>query len=383
MKKAILQIACIFLTISGIAQSKQTVNTVLAAAENSKSGNFKDVLTGFYQLAFKTLSTDEKALELNSSLFAFIKKYDGDILKTRNRAGITFLRNFQVSTKVNLNENFDFKGYSAGFTYAIVNARDKSFVNLRNTEYDLHNTEFKKLLRGVINSTFLVQSVAMTADEKKDLTELLNTISNDIVNNRDTTHDPLYATVVNTLDGVINANNYFKKIDRAPGFYNTTSARTYIDNLRANYISGLESKPLWTISVDGFADKKSRINRINAETIFLVGNHFGELDARVKFSYADTLAISMPRSALNAKIGYNFKLVKGNDNKSVFELKGYGEYNDVLKNAMPDEKVSTFLANAEFRLRLTDDLWLPFTIKYDIENANLLGLLNITYNFGG
>jgi hypothetical protein len=41
-----------------------------------------------------------------------------------------------------------------------------------------------------------------------------------------------------------------------------------------------------------------------------------------------------------------------------------------------------FSANAEIRLRVAEDLWIPFVIKYDIKNSNFLGFLNITYNFG-
>ncbi|MDI1256293.1 MAG: hypothetical protein PSV16_09330 [Flavobacterium sp.] len=362
-----------------MAQTKQRVNAALTAAENSKSGNFKDILNGFYQLAFKTLSKDEKAIEFNSSLFAFIKKHDNDILKTRTRADIRFLRNFQVNTKINLDDEFNFNGYSAGFTYAIVNERDRSFVNLTGTDYDLHNVEFKRLLMGVTNSYLIPGPPGITAADRSILTESLNTISNDIVNDRDS-GEALYATVVADLDAAIAASPYFGALPGAP--YTTVSARALISGLRATHMNNLENKPLWTISTDGIADKNNKFNRINAETIFLAGNRFGELDFRAKFSYADTLAVSMPRSVINAKLGYNFKVIKGSDNKSVLELKGYGEYNNILKNALPDEKESTFLANAELRVRVTDNLWIPFTIKYDIENANVLGFLNISYNFG-
>ncbi len=107
------------------------------------------------------------------------------------------------------------------------------------------------------------------------------------------------------------------------------------------------------------------------------------MDLRAKFAYADTTALNMPRTAFNAKAGWNFKILKNKaDNKSVFELKFYGEYNKIFRNALPDEEENNILADADIRLRITDELWLPFTIKYDTKNSNFLGFLNVTYNFG-
>ena len=68
-------------------------------------------------------------------------------------------------------------------------------------------------------------------------------------------------------------------------------------------------------------------------------------------------------------------------NQSYFEVKVYGEYNAIFNNLIADEKKNNFLANSDIRIRLTDDLWIPITIKYDTDKSNFLGFLNVTYNF--
>jgi hypothetical protein len=117
----------------------------------------------------------------------------------------------------------------------------------------------------------------------------------------------------------------------------------------------------------------------------LQGNKNGnkEIDLRAKLTYQDTISTnSLPRVDFKTTAGINFKISKSKDNISFFEVKAALEYNAILKNALENEKKDNFFANTEIRIRLTNDLWLPLIIKYDLENANFLGFLNLSYNFG-
>jgi hypothetical protein len=358
-----------------IAYSQDTL-VALQNSKSQKSGNFQDVLTGFYQLALKS-GIDKKNIEANFTLFALARQYDKNIFidASVSRSRIYFLRNFQVSGKVNLTESFDrVTGYTGGFKYAIINGRDKEFLDYRETLLAVLFREFQNLAIPVI--------IDLNDYPSEDITAVLNSILNQRAVPSDLTH--IDAAIRPHLDRAISSNSSLSRLQLNDGTYvkDTNSLMKYLDELDQKYLEEIAVKPLWTISADATADTDGVFEQASVESVFLMGGKKGELDARARFSYADTLDTGTIRTNLNAKLGYNFKFQDKTGKASFFEIKAYGEYNRILRNPLPDEEEDTFLANAEIRLRLTDDLWLPFTIKYDIENANVLGFLNITYNFG-
>jgi|GEM_PF-6995661 len=339
--------------------------------EQKRSGNLNDVLSGFYQLALKNLSNEENAVEFNSTLFAFYKKYDEARLHAKSRESITFLRNFQLNVKMNLTEKYKYNGISGGIKYAILNKRDKEFIDVTHTEVDSLQEEFSTLMmktNGIVddpgnvinNVTEAVWAGTIPADEKAK---------------------KLYYEYTKILDSLIVVpGGYFVK--KGKSFKKSSDVTNAIAKLTEAHYKKIANAPLWTVSADGVADSDGKVNRGNAEMIFLWGGKFVELDVRGKYTYADTLAVSKPRDEFNGKLGCNFKLATNKQNKSYFEVKLYGEYNKIYRNALPTEDDETIMANADIRLRITDSIWLPVTIKYDTENANLLGFLNLTYSFG-
>jgi len=50
---------------------------------------------------------------------------------------------------------------------------------------------------------------------------------------------------------------------------------------------------------------------------------------------------------------------------------------------MEDEKNNQFLANADIRVRVLMNLWVPLILKYDVNNGKFFGFLNISFNFKG
>lgn len=392
MKKKYV-ILIFLMCISAFAQNKETVEEVLKKTEATKSGNFKDIFAGFYQAAFKSISPDGKSLEFNSTLFSIVKNADKDILKTRNRKQIAFLRNFQISANANLENDFSFSGFGAGITWAIINNRDKSFVNFENEEFSKLNDALDEDVILPAITAIVKDSIPLTTDmnaaekkmaqeKRKRLGRALSAVGTALMNNK-TVGDSLkdyYDLLKVKADEIISGNNY-----RFQGHTvaNLKEYVTYTDSLKQAYYTGLEKKALLTFTANGGADTQNKFDRATLGLVYLKGSNTGELDLRATFIYADTTAVSMPRTALNAKAGWNFKVLRSaKENKSVFELKFYGEYNKILRNALPDEDEEKILADADIRIRLTDELWLPFTIKYDTKNSNFLGFLNVTYNFG-
>ncbi len=384
------------MSFSLFAQNLSTeAKLAIKETESTKSGNFQDVIASFYQLAIKNISQDEKTLEFNTTLFSLFKNYDKDILKTRSRKGIDFYQNFQIGGKVNLNSQYNIEGYGASITYSPINDRNKNFVDLTGTYYHTLIDQFENLVNQSIKNITPGLSAGLAGQQLVSLSNDLNQLGSAILSNdmSSAATMPYYTVFIADLDARVAADGIkdlngsriaigMKISDGAGIIARAATASAYIANEKKLYYASLENKPLLTLSADGGFNTDGKFGRGNLGSVFLVGNSVGELDARAKFSYIDTLSTGLIRTNINAKLGYNFKVLKHKDGASYFEIKAYAEYNKILRNALPDEDDETFLANAEIRIRLMEDLWLPITIKYDVENANVLGFLNITYNFG-
>ncbi|RZJ70511.1 hypothetical protein [Flavobacterium sp.] len=364
----------LFCSFGALAQT-QTLNQI-ELVEKTKSGNFKDVLAGFHQLAFKTLSQDEKNIEFNTTLFGALKNSEYGSLRNMSRSKIIFLRNTQIGAKVNFDNDFNLKGYALEGKFALMNKRDVDFVNIRGTNANRLN----ELLQSKINTLDEMNYLPLFQSEaefENGINEIYAAIHSGV--NLGT---PAYNQVIKDLDALIFADPSAVDLNGAK-LATVQALITQRDADLANFYSATAVKPLWTISAKGATDTRNKFERVDFESVFLRGDekNWIELDLRAKFTYADTGNVNLPRTAFNGKAGVNIKL-KNAKAESIFETKFYGEFNAVLKNVLPDEEKNSVLANAEIRIRLLEDLWVPLTLKYDVEHANLLGFLNLTFNFG-
>lgn len=281
---------------------------------------------------------------------------------------------------MNLDESFKYNGFSGGFTFAVVNKRDKVTINLAKTLYgtsrEIFMTQFAQ-----IQSTL---ATGLTDGPELDmLREACKNVLNDNLEELDDTKNPYYkrineefAKVAKTLK---NPDGTPLKSEDISSFISTLS------QLRKSEMDKVDSKALWTIATDGSANTDGKFSKCSVSSVYLKGiyNSSDQIDNRGTFTYDDNTLVNMPRTTFNGKAGLNFVLARSTiENSSYFEFKALGEYNKIYKNVLPDEDDETITANAEFRIRFAKDFWIPITVKYDIENSNLLGFLNLTYNFG-
>lgn len=374
--KIVLAILVYLASLSAHAQQDKAQQQY-EAVEKSKSGNYKDIFASLFQLASKNLTGDEKTIEFNSTLFAVKAKSNPELLEDRNFIHEKFSRNFQFNFKVNLNNDYKYTGFTGGFTYAIINDRDKQLANFENTPFDTMLSGLQEFLMQEKNKLIAKIAQENPASLETEMTEINNSV-NGILNSKTTTYkytDYFKDKVTHEYrDGMITTETG----ERVP-------IVDHLHTMLQDYYGEIDSKALWTVAFAGTADDKGKFNRASVESIFLKGNKdaLEEFDIRAKLLYTDTITLaSAPRVDFKGTAGVNFKLAKNKDNTSFFETKIALEYNAVLKNPMIDEKKSTFLGNAEFRIRMAKDLWFPVVVKYDIEHANFLGFLNVTYNFG-
>lgn len=398
MKKYFLLIGLFYVSITN---SQVDTDAKISKIEANKTGNYKDVLHNLLQLTTKNLSDDAKTLELNSTLFTILYGADLTDISDLTIKKSSFLRNFQINAKTNFDNNFKYNGFSGGITYALINGRDKATLNLAvgGKKY-AEKSELFRLIFMKIQSELATGLV-----EDSNELEQLNEASDAILagNEYDSSTNPYYNKIIERFNNF----DYKKELSELDSSETSKAVSNFIEKdlkdcveylkqIKKSEYDNIDARALWTLSIDGSANTEGKFNQASIGTIFLKGNSSSwyEFDLRSKITYADTVTTEhLPRVDFKATAGMNFKLGKDKNNKSFFEIKPYFEYNSLLKNTESvlatakavsayEEKKNKFILNAEIRVRLTDNLWLPLTVKYDTEKSNFLGFLNVSYNFG-
>lgn len=350
--------------------TSQVIKSTIRGAEDLKSGNYQDVLTSFFQLAAQDLTGNQHSFQFKTTLFAIKLRADSSLLIDRNFIKQYASRNLQFDINLNFTDDFRFSGFTGGITYAIINQRDHSVANF-----------FKSRLPN-LDSVYLAQ-----------LNNLYIQFTDTIRKNKQLTR-PDKDRIFIQLD--VGERYYVKtyKIDSFPQefktFVNQTNSLAELDSslikqiktVRDSLYQTLDGKPLWTVAANATTGNSSNLfHSASLQTDFLMGGE-AELDIHAKAIYTDTMITGIiHRFNTDFSEGCNFTLFKNKaDGKHLVELKGALEYDHVFEGLLPDEKQDNFLANAELRIRILNDIWIPIIIKYDIKNANFLGFLNISAN---
>ncbi|RYG20993.1 MAG: hypothetical protein EOO07_03770 [Chitinophagaceae bacterium] len=378
MKKIFLLCFLLFITLHLSAQSvkdslqsavnsirKEKLSSLLQTAEDLKSGNYKDVLYSFFQLAAKDLTGQNKSFGFNSTLFAIKLKLDSTLNRDYNLRKQNFARNFQFNVKLNLDTALKFKGFTGGFTYAIVNQRDHQLA-------DFSESYLGKVLYPLLDTiqkqssayTNMIVSQNLPREKRSALLAEMQTGIDSLLSNYTLSYLP---------EGFFTGMKYPSSL---------ISSLRRVDQISDSLYKELDKKWLWTISGNASANKTGSFNRANIETIVLKGKK-PELDIRAGVYYADTLIQKrISRFVAHFSAGFNLPLLIIKK-ASIIEFKPYLAYTRILKNALPGKDNYRFLANADLRFRITEGLWLPLTLKYDLLNHNLLGFLNVSINLKG
>lgn len=353
------------------AQSKQVIRT----ANDLKTGNWQDVLSSFFQLSLSDLTGNNKALNFKSTIFAIKAKADSSLLIDRNYVHQTFARNFQFDFSLKLDSQYRFTGFQGGFTWAIINKRDSTVMSLVNTLIDsIYLLSVTDLQNAFINFSKSVSD--SSGNIKKDKLEFFKDIKKKV------------------QDAVASSQFVLSK-DFPPEFRPFLKPYTdkgYDENLKRatslfnDKLAALRAKPLLTLSANStFKNDQQAFNNGEVQIVYLQGikskSTSTELDIRSSINVKDTIVVTtMRRSVFKASAGINFSLFQGNAHKSIIEFKPYLEYQSILSTTINNEKKDLFTANADLRIRITDNLWIPFTLKYDVKKGNFLGFLNVALN---
>jgi hypothetical protein len=354
--------------------AKDTILTNIITANDLKSGNWQDVLSNFFQLAASDLTGPNKNFTFQSTIFAIKSKVDSTILVDTNYVHHKVDRNVQFSISLGLDSNYQFHGFSGGVTWAIVNKRDSTVISLAGTKAD----SLFKVFSGTLFS-------ALGSYEKTFKTGV---------------RDSAYIAAKNGIDSALKGTSFDST--RLPAAFKTFLAKNNIsivsftdpyNRVQKLYQAALAAsrvKPLLTMSLISAFTKAAGFDSAQLGLVYLQGmTRTGkslELDLRGNFIVKDSLVgADHYRSRMDLSGGLDYALITARDSKtktstSILEVKPYFEYNHLFSALLTGEKRDVVYAAAQFRLRVTSNLWLPLTLKYDLSHKSFLGFLNVSFN---
>jgi hypothetical protein len=177
--------------------------------------------------------------------------------------------------------------------------------------------------------------------------------------------------------------------------FKNTSLAEFQDRLLTEYASLAEyvqNRGLLTVDGNFSSDKLGKLfSKINLNSEYLKGIVPGynkmnvELNLRASLDFDDDSSSlsskDLDRQILAFSGGLNWIIAKNRRSESIVELKGAITYNNIFKGVYAGENTNKLIAEGTFRVRVTNDLWIPFDIKYDPEEGNLFGFISVRSNF--
>ena len=370
------------LSISSNAQNKKIA--AIITADSLASGNYKDVLTSFFQIAFDKLTGKDKELKFSSNPYAVMMKANPDLEIDYNYKKNRVLRNLNFNFSLKLDTSYRFNGFSSGISYALINKRDftvyKEFIRLAIDK----NAEFNKLQNGI--------SQALSGIEDADLKKRFREQGNKLLNDESYTYDKLDDDIKQRVLKILTDSN----LTRIVKLIKNNSTANIAKSCRDGYNEvkkSFQSKPLLLLSItDTTAKDEFLFSNITLKAEYLKG--FGmskpganwELNIPATVNFVDDISLTgrdLKRSVFRIEPGINLVIRNSDAAHSFLEMKFSSEYMHIFSQLYPNEKKDSFTFNGIFRIKIINDIWIPLRFKYDPQNGNVLGFLSVKYNFSG
>jgi len=376
MKRILLIFTC--LSILTVTYSQK----LPLSADSLATGNYKDVLGSFFQLAFDKFTGTEKEIRFTSNPFAVMAKLDTGLLRDTNYCKYRHLRDLNFSFSAKLDSSYKFNGFSSGLKYALVNRRDETvsrvFVQdvLRDstiTDLIKLNSELDRYISAFDNDSVLHK----LRDQKTDFSK--GKINFDKL-------DPRLRDQILKLAKDSNLVRLTSIIKADPKFnINKTAAETF-----SEIKEKINNKLLWTVGItdttykDQFmfsnivlsSDLVKGIDDMKCKDI--------ELNLKAAMQFADdtlNTGRDLKRSTFSFEPGFNFVFKNKNTLNSIFEFKLSGSYYHTFGALYKNEERDRLVLNGTLRFRIYNDIWVPLEIKYDPDKGNVFGFLNVRANF--
>lgn len=376
MKKTAVLLTFLVSFHHAFCQSSQTDTLeVIKSDADIRSGNFRDVLTDFFQLALTDLSGKEKSFRFSSNLFALRLKVNPDLNIDSLYKSQSFWRNSNLDFDLKMDEKYRFNGASLGYRYALINKRDFSVAK-----------DFSLLLAHKLNrSKIFFNAVQQALSERygHDITKLqeMNNEINGFLNDPNIKFRSLSPEAQDLITALpLNADSISEDF-------------SFAQNVRDIYeevVDSYKNKLLWTIGSDASTFSNGEVSEINLSTratsgFMKIGRRSNlEFDIKAQYSLLDdslSAGRDLNRHIISAEGGLNCVFRDRNNDKSIFEIKISSAYNKRSKVIYSNEKDEFFSLNGTLRFRLNNEISLPIDVKYDPDRGKLFGYLGVKFNF--
>jgi len=383
-----LLIILLLFTLPTISRSQVVAPAIdsIIQANALSSGNNKDVLSRFFQLAFGDLTGPSKTLSLTGNPYALMLKKNPLLSIDKYYSRYQPLRRSNFNFGLKVDSNYKFNGFTSGLKYAIVDQTDATtskFVAWSLKKDPVH-----------LERKVLVEKLRVYAENIGDINKKVAFVqaTNAFLQTANTPYSKLDPDFRQVIDIIIQENGLNKLGDV---LHNAPDQPLRIhDSLSfANLSQAIKSDWLWTLSVaDTTYRDKFQFASINLRTDVIKGlgqhakgqNSF-ELNADMIYNFStDSLksARNLDRQILSGEIGLNWVVRSAFTDKSYFEFKLSGSYSGIVSHTSPfDSQTDMITLNATARIRVYADIWVPVEIKYDPNTGNVFGLLNVKANF--
>lgn len=366
----------------------------LFTADSLVSGNTKDVLTSFFQLAFNNLTGEDKQLNFTSNPFAIMLKSNPGLNIDNYYSKYNALRKLNIGFGIKLDTNYRFNGFSSGVKYALINQRDHTTSRMFATGLKVNGflderTALNAALREYAIEKFNQSS--KTDADRKVRNAFLKSVS-DFFNQKIAFSklDTDFKKVVLQLIDEQGLENIGALVKNFPDSSLKSNDMKIFDDLKES----IKTAALWTIGLSDttynkqFAFSNLVLNSEFSKGIFKPrpGANNVELNIKAACNFLkDTMQTgnNLKRTIFNFETGLNWVIRDKSNERSLFEFKLSGSYYHNFSNLYKDEKRDLVTANGTIRVRVYEDIWIPLDFKYNPTNGKIFGLFNIKANFTG
>lgn len=372
------------LFIYGLVSAQPKVS--IFTADSIKSGNSKDILTNFFQLAFNNLTGKNREFNFTTSPYAIMLKRNPDLSIDTKYKKYRPLRKLNFSFGMRLDSSFYLNGFSSGIKYALIDRTDitvsREFVDkAKSDELSKERDKLTQLFSKYVRETALTTETKIAF--KNSYTSLSDTAINSLSN------DDFKKAIMK----IVNENGLDKLKDV---FENKTdSSFKDIDIKKFDAIkNSMKNNLLWTIGISD-TTYKDKFQFANISLVSEVskgifepepGDNNIEFTAKAAYNFLnDTLRKdrNLKREIFTTEAGFNWIIRDRSTDKSFLETKFSATYYHNFASIYDGEKRDSLTINATLRFRLRDDIWIPLEVKYDPKSGNVFGFLNIKANFTG
>ena len=367
-------------------------------ADSLVSGNTKDVLTKFFQLAFNNLTGNNKEFNFNSNPFAVMLKSNPRLNIDHYYSKYNSLRKLNFGFGIKLDTSYRFNGFFSGIKYAVIDERDYTTsrlfaVGLQVNGFAAERKRLNTALRDFAQARFQArfQASAKTDADRKERNEFLAMVSEFF--NKEKPFDSLDTSFKKIVMDIVQERN-LQNINNLLSADPSSSLRTNDMKVFEALKDSIKNCALWTIGLsdttyrDQFAFSNVVLNTEFSKGIFKPrpGTNNIELNIKAAANFLkDTMQTgnNLKRVVFDIEAGVNWVIRDKYNQRPMFEFKASSTFYHNFTSLYQDEKRDVFTLNGMARIRVYEDIWVPFEIRYDPSNGNVFGFLNVKANFTG